>query len=108
MTNEASMSSEKSRNGVRRIGTVKSDRMDKSIVVRVDRKVLHPVYKKFVKRHTTLVAHDENNEAKVGDRVEVIFGRPMSRTKRWRLVRIVAAKTVSEVPGAAAGEGGAA
>jgi len=89
MTNEASMSSEKSRKAVRRIGTVKSDKMDKSIVVRVDRKVLHPVYKKYIKRHTTLVAHDESNQAKVGDTVEVVFGRPMSKTKRWRLERIV-------------------
>lgn len=85
------MSSEKSRKTVRRIGTVKSNKMAKSIVVRVDRKVLHPVYKKYIKRHTTLVAHDEQNEARIGDTVEVVFGRPMSKTKRWRLVRIVAA-----------------
>jgi small subunit ribosomal protein S17 len=103
MTNEASMSPEKSRNTVSRIGTVKSDRMDKSIVVRVDRKVLHPVYKKYVKRHTTLVAHDEKNEARTGDRVEVVFGRPLSRTKRWRLVRVITAAHIAPGGGAAAG-----
>jgi len=102
MTNEASMSSENTRNAVRRIGTVKSDKMDKTIVVRVDRKVLHPVYKKYIKRHTTLIAHDESNEAKVGDRVEVVFGRPLSRTKRWRLVRVVTVATKSAGSGAGA------
>ncbi|MGQ0552161.1 MAG: 30S ribosomal protein S17 [Planctomycetota bacterium] len=78
------------RHEVRRIGVVKSSKMQKTIVVRVDRKVLHPVYKKYIKRHTTLVAHDEQNEAQVGDRVELIFTRPLSRTKRWRLVRVLA------------------
>jgi len=102
MSNEGSMSSantspEGARHSVKRIGTVKSDRMDKSIVVRVDRKVLHPVYKKYVKRHTTLVAHDEENQAHTGDRVEVVFTRPLSRTKRWRLVRVITAAHVAAV-----------
>jgi small subunit ribosomal protein S17 len=112
MTSEGSMSSANTspeaavRHTVKRIGTVKSDKMDKSIVVRVDRKVLHPVYKKYVKRHTTLVAHDENNEARTGDRVEVVFSRPLSRSKRWRLVRVITAAHVT--PSAAAARAGAA
>ena len=76
---------------IRRIGEVKSDGMTKSIVVRVERKVMHPIYKKYVKYYTTLVAHDENDEAKTGDKVEIEFTRPMSKRKRWRLVRVVTA-----------------
>ena len=107
MSSEAQMTSEDSRHPVKRIGTVKSDKMDKSIVVRVDRTVLHPVYKKYIKRHTTLVAHDEKNEARTGDRVEVIFARPLSRTKRWRLLRVVAvAPRVSAGDADAAAGGG--
>ena len=79
------------RRAVLRIGTVTSDKMAKSIVVRVDRTVMHPTYKKIVRKHTRLVAHDEKNEAKVGDVVEVAFSRPISATKRWRLVRVVRA-----------------
>jgi len=79
----------RSRDDIRRTGTVQSDRMDKTIVVRIERRVMHPVYKKYVRRYTKLVAHDENNEAHDGDIVEVAFGRPMSKTKRWRLVKVV-------------------
>jgi small subunit ribosomal protein S17 len=78
-------SSNENRRIVRRVGIVKSDGMDKSIVVRVDRRVMHPVYKKIIKRHTTLIAHDEKNEAHVGDKVQVVFARPISKTKRGRL-----------------------
>ena len=83
--------SSQERNIVRKIGTVKSDQMDKSIVVRVERRLMHPLYKKIVKRYTSLVAHDENNEAHVGDTVEIVFTRPLSRSKRWRLARVVEA-----------------
>jgi small subunit ribosomal protein S17 len=76
---------------IRRVGEVKSDGMTKSIVVRVERKVMHPIYKKYVKRYTTLVAHDEENEAKTGDRVEIEFTRPLSKRKRWKLVKVVTA-----------------
>ena len=79
------------RREVRRTGVVVSDRMHKSIVVRVDRRVMHPVYKKYMRRSSKLVAHDEKNEAKTGDTVELVFTRPQSRTKRWRLLRVVAA-----------------
>ena len=77
------------RREVRRTGIVVSDKMAKTIVVRVDRKVLHPVYKKYMRRSSKLVAHDEERAAKVGDTVELVFTRPISRTKRWRLLRVV-------------------
>lgn len=70
-------------------GTVVSDKMQKTVVVQVDRKVRHPVYEKFVARRTKLHAHDENGEAKMGDVVEVCQTRPLSKTKCWRLVRVV-------------------
>ena len=71
------------------IGTVVSDKMDKTIVVAVEDSVAHPMYKKTVKRTYKLKAHDEANECKVGDRVEVMETRPLSKDKRWRLVKIV-------------------
>lgn len=71
------------------IGTVVSDKMDKTIVVAVEDNVTHPIYKKTVKRTYKLKAHDEANECKVGDRVEVMETRPLSKDKRWRLVKIV-------------------
>lgn len=71
------------------IGTVVSDKMDKTIVVAVETSVAHPIYNKTVKRTYKLKAHDENNECKVGDKVEVMETRPLSKDKRYRLVRIV-------------------
>jgi len=71
------------------IGTVVSDKMDKTIVVRRDRKVKHPLYKKYVRRATKFIAHDEQNQARVGDEVEIVETRPLSKTKCWRLVRVV-------------------
>ena len=70
-------------------GTVISNKMQKTLVVQVDRKVRHPLYEKFVSRRTKLYAHDENSEAKVGDVVDVTHTRPLSKLKCWRLVRIV-------------------
>ena len=77
--------------GKRRVvtGTVVSDKMDKTITVRQDRLVKHPLYGKYIRRATTYKAHDENNQAKVGDRVEITFCRPISKTKTWRLVNVV-------------------
>lgn len=72
-----------------RIGIVVSDKMDKSIVVAVQDHVKHPLYKKVVKTTYKLTAHDENNECGVGDKVKVMETRPLSKTKRWRLVQIV-------------------
>lgn len=71
------------------IGKVLSDKMDKTIVVSSDRKVLHPLYKKYVRRSTKYVAHDADNVAHMGDEVELAETRPMSKTKRWRLVRVL-------------------
>jgi small subunit ribosomal protein S17 len=70
-------------------GTVVSNKMQKTLVVQVDRKVRHPVYEKFVSRRTKLYAHDEKSEAGMGDVVEICQTRPLSKTKCWRLVRIV-------------------
>ena len=71
------------------IGTVVSDKMDKTIVVAVETSVAHPIYNKTVKRTYKLKAHDENNECNVGDKVEVMETRPLSKDKRFRLVKIV-------------------
>ena len=70
-------------------GVVSSDKMDKTITVAVERKVKHPLYGKFVKKTTKLHAHDEKNEAKPGDVVRIMETRPLSKTKRWRLVDII-------------------
>ena len=72
-----------------RIGVVSSNKMDKTIVVAVERKVKHPLYGKFVKKTTKFHAHDENNECSIGDQVRIMETRPLSKTKRWRLVEVV-------------------
>ncbi len=72
-----------------RVGTVVSDKMDKTIVVAVKDSVKHPLYKKIVKRTVKFKAHDENNECSIGDRVSIMETRPISKDKRWRLVKIV-------------------
>lgn len=72
-----------------RIGVVTSDKMDKSIVIAVQRKVKHPKYGKFVKATTKFVAHDEKNECGIGDTVRIMETRPLSKNKNWRLVEII-------------------
>ena len=72
-----------------RVGMVVSNKMDKTIVVAIEDNVKHPVYGKIIKRTLKVHAHDENNECGVGDRVEIMETRPLSKTKRWRLVQIV-------------------
>lgn len=72
-----------------RTGHVVSNKMDKTIVVAVEDHVKHPLYKKIVKRTYKLKAHDENNEANIGDTVRVMETRPLSKDKRWRLVKII-------------------
>ena len=72
-----------------RIGVVTSDKMEKSIVVAVERKVKHPKYGKFVKKTTRFVAHDENNDCHIGDTVRIMETRPLSKSKNWRMVEIV-------------------
>ena len=72
-----------------RVGQVVSDKMDKTIVVAIEDSVQHKLYKKIVKRTYKLKAHDENNECGIGDTVEVMETRPLSKDKRWRLIRII-------------------
>ncbi len=72
-----------------RVGVVTSDKMDKSIVVAVERRVKHPKYGKFVKKTSKFVAHDEKNECNAGDTVRIMETRPLSKLKNWRLVEIV-------------------
>jgi len=71
------------------IGIVESDKMDKTIVVSIERLVKHPVYGKFVKLTTKLTAHDPENACGIGDKVKVMSTRPLSKTKRWRLVEVL-------------------
>jgi small subunit ribosomal protein S17 len=71
------------------VGTVKSDKMDKTVVVAIETTTLHPLYKKYVKRVKKVKAHDETNDAKVGDRVRVIECRPISKEKCWKLAKII-------------------
>jgi len=72
-----------------RTGVVRSNKMDKTITVTVERRVKHPIYGKFVKKTTSFHAHDEKNECTVGDIVKIMETRPLSKTKRWRLVEVV-------------------
>ena len=72
-----------------RIGIVTSDKMDKTIVVAIKDNVRHPLYKKIIKRTIKLKAHDENNSCGIGDKVEIMETRPLSKDKRWRLVNII-------------------
>ncbi len=70
-------------------GRVISDKVDKSITVLVERKVAHPIYKKFVNRSTKLHAHDENNDCNIGDVVDITSTRPISKTKNWNMVSVI-------------------
>jgi small subunit ribosomal protein S17 len=72
-----------------RIGSVVSNKMQKTITVVVERKVKHPIYGKFVKNTTKFTAHDENNDCNIGDVVRIMETRPLSKNKRWRLVEII-------------------
>jgi len=82
-------SNEKRSNRKTRIGTVISDKMDKTITVRVDMAAMHPVYNKLVRTSTKFKAHDEKDAAGLGDTVKIEETRPLSKTKRWRLVEII-------------------
>ena len=72
-----------------RIGVVSSNKMDKTVTVAVERKVKHPMYGKFLKKTTKFHAHDEKNECSIGDLVKIMETRPLSKTKRWRLVEVI-------------------
>jgi len=87
MTNEQQTTARGARKS--RTGLVVSDKMEKTVVVAIERRVPHPVYGKMVTRTKRLKAHDEENSAKVGDTVRIVETRPLSKDKRWRLVEIV-------------------
>ena len=72
-----------------KIGTVVSNKMEKTIIIAVQRRIKHPLYGKFIKKTTKFVAHDENNDSKEGDLVKITETRPLSKTKNWRLVQIL-------------------
>jgi small subunit ribosomal protein S17 len=72
-----------------RIGMVVSDKMDKTVIVRIDRRIQHPLYKRIISRSTKLVAHDEANDCHVGDVVKIMSTRPLSKTKRWRVAEVL-------------------
>jgi small subunit ribosomal protein S17 len=80
---------EERRPGQTLTGVVVSDKMDKTVVVLVNRLVKHPVYKKYIKRRARFMAHDEKNVARLGDTVEIIQSRPLSKLKRWRLAKVL-------------------
>ncbi len=73
----------------KRVGIVLSDRMNKTIVVRLERRVRHPIYGRVIRKWTKFKVHDERNSAKVGDKVRIVETRPLSKEKRWRLLEIV-------------------
>jgi small subunit ribosomal protein S17 len=77
-------------------GTVVSDKMDKTVVVSVERMVMHPMYKKYIRSMAKYKAHDKANECQIGDRVVIVESRPLSRTKRWRVSRIVKKQELAE------------
>jgi small subunit ribosomal protein S17 len=86
-----------------RSGVVVGDRMQKTVVVSVERTMMHPKYKKYLRRRTRVKAHDESNQCHIGDRVIIVESRPLSRDKRWRVSRVLErAKTVEAEPSKAA------
>lgn len=85
---EAAVSAERGRRQTM-VGTVVSDKMDKTVVVEVEKTVMHRLYRRYIKRRQKYYAHDENNDCSVGDRVEIAASRPLSKQKRWRLQRVL-------------------
>jgi len=79
----------KQRNRKRMVGVVVSDKMDKTVVVMVNRLVQHPIYKKYIRRNAKFKAHDELNQVKMGDTVEIVQSRPLSKSKHWRVSKII-------------------
>jgi len=75
-----------------KVGVVTSDKMDKTITIKVERLIQHPKYKKYIRKYTKIKAHDEKNEARIGDRVEIMETRPLSKTKSWRLCKVLNVK----------------
>jgi small subunit ribosomal protein S17 len=86
---EAVQSAESRRRRATRVGVVVSDKMDKTVVVQVDRTVPHGLYRRYIRRSTRFMAHDETGRSKVGDTVEIVESRPLSARKRWRVQRVL-------------------
>jgi len=101
---KSSMPETTKRRRARKVGVVTSDRMDKSVVVRVDRIVKHDLYERYVKRTAQFMVHDEANECQVGDTVEIVESRPLSARKRWRVSRIVRQATGVARPASSGGK----
>ncbi len=91
MSEQASEQAADSGRGRRQVmvGTVVSDKMEKTVVVKVEKTVMHRLYRRYMKKNSRYHAHDESNQCAVGDRVEIVASRPLSRTKRWRIGRIL-------------------
>jgi len=89
MTVKNTTETETQRRRVTKVGVVVGDKMDKTVVVKVERKVLHPMYQKYIKRSSRFHAHDETNECRVGDRVQIEESRPLSKLKRWNVKEII-------------------
>jgi len=91
MTEQAARETAPAKRGLRksRIGVVVSNKMSKTIVVAVERRVQDPLYKKYVRRTTKFMAHDEQNQCEIGDRVRIMETRPLSKRKNWRLVQVI-------------------
>ena len=87
------------------LGEVVSDRMQKSITVKVERRVRHPIYERVIRRSKNYHAHDEHDQCQVGDQVRIIETRPLSKTKRWRLLEIVRRRAGTDIAPATVGEG---
>lgn len=91
VTGSSSLNGDSVKRGRRktRIGKVVSNKMDKSIIVAIERRIIHPIYKKYFKKTTKFMAHDQNNVANIGDIVKIMETRPLSARKRWRLVEVI-------------------
>ena len=83
------MSENEKKRKVTKTGVVTSDKMDKSIVVQVDRIIMHKMYRRYIRRSAKFMAHDETNSCRIGDTVEIVESRPLSSRKRWRVKRVV-------------------
>ena len=91
------MTEKRTGNKAAKVGVVISDKMDKSVVVRVDRLTRHHLYKKYVRKTAKFMAHDEENRCKVGDTVEIVESRPLSKMKRWRVRKIITKNAALDV-----------
>ena len=90
---------------VSKVGVVTSNKMDKTVVVAVERLVQHHLYKRAFKKTSTFMAHDEENKCRIGDRVRIVESQPLSKRKHWRVTEVISSPAVYEEPGEAEAEG---